>query len=114
VRALLTSKPMHEIAVPVITQAELLYGVAKRQHPPSLTARVNAFLVRVSLLPCTEDAARVYGDLNARVESSGISLAPLDMMIAAHALSVDAVLVTADRALSRLPVGMTLENWTET
>ena len=65
-------------------------------------------------MPWTEDAARVYGDLRARGESSGIRLAPLDMMIAAHALSVDAVLVTADRAFSRLPVGMTLENWTET
>ena len=113
VLARLTAVPMHSVAVSVVTQAELLYGVAKRGHPTGLSTRVHEFLVRVEVLPWTPDAAKVYGDLRASCEAAGVPLAPMDMMIAAHAKAVDAVLVTRDRAFSRVPQGLALEDWTQ-
>lgn len=105
--------PMHSVAVSVVTQAELLYGVAKRGHPTGLSTRVHEFLVRVEVLPWTPDVAQVYGDLRATCEAAGVPLAPMDMMIAAHAKAVDAVLVTRDRAFSRVQQGLSLEDWTQ-
>ena len=112
VREHLVKVPVREIAVSVITQAELLYGVAKRGYPQGLATRVQEFLIRVNVLPWTQDVAKVYGDLRASCESTGVTLAPMDMMIAAHAKTVSAILVTRDRVFSFIPDGLTLEDWT--
>ena len=114
VRERLASVPMQEVAVSVVTQAELLYGVAKRGYPEGLTTRVREFLVRVTVLPWTPDVSVVYGNLRASCEAAGVVLAPLDMMIAAHAKALDAVLVTRDRVFSLVPDGLRLEDWTTT
>lgn len=111
-RKRLASVPMQEVAVSVVTQAELLYGVAKRGYPEGLTTRVREFLVRVTVLPWTSDVSVVYGNLRASCEAAGIVLAPLDMMIAAHAKALNATLVTRDRVFSLVPDGLQLEDWT--
>lgn len=113
VRQRLASVPMHGVAVSVITEAEMLYGLAKRGHPAGLAARVREFLIRVDVLVWTREVATAYGDLRAVCEKTGITLAPLDMMIAAHAKTVGATLVSADRAFSRIPDGLKLEDWTK-
>ena len=112
VRERLVNVPLHDVAVSVVTQAELLYGVAKRGHPQGLATRVHEFLVRVNVLSWTQDVARIYGDLRASCEASGVTLAPMDMMIAAHAKAVGAILVTRDRAFGFVPNGLTLQDWT--
>jgi tRNA(fMet)-specific endonuclease VapC len=112
VRERLVKVPFREIAVSVITQAELLYGVAKRGRPQGLATRVHEFLIRVNVLPWTQDVASVYGDLRASCEAVGVTLAPMDMMIAAHAKTVNAILVTRDRVFSYIPDGLILEDWT--
>lgn len=109
----LVQVPMHSLAVSVVTQAELLYGVAKRGHPRGLSTRVHEFLVRMDVLPWTPDVARVYGDLRAACEAAGVPLAPMDMMIASHAKATGAILVTRDRAFSRVPQGLIVEDWTQ-
>lgn len=109
--ARLAQIPMNEVAISVVTEAELCYGVAKRGHPAGLAARVREFLIRVEVLPWTREEANVYGDLRASCEAAGITLAPLDMMIAAHAKAVDAILVTRDRAFSRIPGKLPQEDW---
>jgi tRNA(fMet)-specific endonuclease VapC len=107
---------MHEVAVSVITQAELLYGVAKRGHSKSPATRVHEFLTRVEILPWTVEVGAVYADLRAACEAAGTPLAPLDIMVAAHAKALSqedkAVLVTRDRAFSLVPGGLALEDWT--
>lgn len=112
VRQRLVSVPMEHVAISAITQAELHYGLAKRGHPAGLSTRVREFLVRVETLPWTTDVAEVYGDLRAACEAAGNPLAPMDMLIAAHAKAVGAVLVTRDRAFGLAAVGLTLEDWT--
>lgn len=121
VRTRLVSVPMHCVVVSVVTQAELLYGVAKRGHPAGLTMRVREFLARVSVMPWAQEVGEVYGDLRARCEAAGITLAPMDLMIAAHVKALDlassriqdrTVLVTRDRVFSRVPDELHLEDWT--
>lgn len=111
IRERLLSVPMHNVVISSVTQAELLYGLAKRSYPKGLSARIHEFLIRVDILPWNHDVATVYGDLRARCEAAGITLSPLDMMIAAHANAVDAILVTRDKAFSRIPEGLRIENW---
>jgi tRNA(fMet)-specific endonuclease VapC len=105
--------PMHSLAVSVVTQAELLYGVAKRGHPIGLTTRVHEFLARVEVMPWTSEVGKVYGTLSAACEAAGITLAPMDMMIAAHAKATGAVLVTRDKIFGRVPQGLVLEDWSQ-
>lgn len=112
VRERLAAVPMQDVAVSVVTQAELQYGVAKRGYPDGLATRVRGFLIRVTVLPWTPAVAVVYGDLRASCEAAGIVLAPMDMMIAAHAKALDAVLVTRDRVFGLVPEGLRLDDWT--
>jgi tRNA(fMet)-specific endonuclease VapC len=107
----LASLPMEEIAISAVTEGELLYGLAKRNYPPVLTERVRQFLLRVDVLSWDRDVARAYADLRASCEAKGVSLAPLDMMIAGHAVAANAVLATKDKAFSRVPEPLRLENW---
>jgi tRNA(fMet)-specific endonuclease VapC len=57
------------------------------------------------------EAAAAYGNLRAKQESMGKPLGPLDMQIAAHAIAVDAVLVSNDRAFQHVPDLRGVENW---
>jgi len=107
----LKSLPMEEIAISAVTQGELLYGLARRNYPAALTERVRQFLLRVDVLAWDHNVAQVYANLRASCEAKGVSLAPLDMMIAAHAVAADAVLVTTDKAFSRVPDPLQTENW---
>ena len=111
IRERLVSVPMHNVVISSVTQAELLYGLAKRSYPKGLSARIHEFFIRVDIFPWNHDVATVYGDLRARCEAAGITLSPLDMMIAAHANAADAILVTRDKAFGRIPEGLRIENW---
>ena len=111
VRNRLISVPIRSVTVSVITQAELLYGVAKRGNPPALAARVQAFLSRVQVLEWTADVAQRYGDLRASCEQTGVTLAPINMMIAAHASAVGAVLVTRDQVFNLVSPRLLVEDW---
>ena len=69
-------------------------------------------LREVAVRPWTQKVARVYGDLRTSCEAVAVTLAPMDMMIAAHAKAVGAILVTRDRAFSHVPDGLVLQDWT--
>lgn len=102
-----------DISLSVISQAELFYGWARRGHPAALGKLIAGFLAGVEVLPWTEAVARTYGDLRAACEAEGISLTTSDMMIAAHAKTVGAILVTRDRAFWHIRQHLAaLEDWT--
>lgn len=113
IRQRLTAVAIQQIAISVVTQAELLYGVAKRGHPKALTEAVQAFLIRVAILPWTQEVAQTYGDLRTSSEASGITLAPMDLMIASHAKATDSILVSRDKVFRQPAVGLQWEDWSE-
>ncbi len=91
--------------------AELAYGVAKSGSERNRRA-LEMFLAPLELMPFDEPAIWVYGKLRADLERRGQPIGSLDTMIAAHALSMKAVLVTNNmREFSRV-TGLQLENWT--
>ena len=99
------------IALSAITEAEIRYGLERKPGARRLREDFEDFCAAVEVLSWHSAAAQVYARLRAQLESSGKSLGSLDMLIAAHALTVGAVLVTGDKAfLQTVPV-IAIENW---
>ena len=96
----------------IIVAAELHYG-AVRKSSNRLIALVEGVLARIEVIPFSPDAERHYASLRHRLERKGTPISGNDMLIAAHALSLDATLVTANtREFARIE-GLKLENWLE-
>jgi len=102
--------PSAEICASAVTEGEVRFGLAKRPGNVPLKAAIDAFFATIDVLPWTRSTAAAYRELRADLERRGRPLAPLDMMIAAHAFEQGAVLVTTDRALLLAP-GLTCEDW---
>jgi tRNA(fMet)-specific endonuclease VapC len=103
---------INEVAcISVITEAEIHYGLAKK--PPSLTLRtvLNDFLGKIRILPWGSDEAQAYGALRFKLERIGKTLGALDMLIAAHAISTNATLVTRDKAFAQVADLRPPVNW---
>ena len=111
VRERLVKTPMAQVAISVITEAELRFGVVRRPEATRLKVVVEEFLLRVAVLPWDSDAARHYANVRATLERAGTGMGNLDLMIAAHALAADAVLVTNDRVFGRVKQ-LKIEDWT--
>lgn len=108
--AALSSRQRAHLCTSAIVAAEMRYGVAKRGSS-RLADRVDRILDTVQVLPFEPDADRIYGVIRARLEKTGTPIGPNDMLIAAHALAADCILVTDnEREFSRIP-GLRLENW---
>ncbi len=112
VRERLLKVPMSRLLISAVTEAELLYGAARKSDSVRLKTAVDEFLLRVDSLPWDSNAARRYADLRAALEISGTPMGNLDMMIAAHALAAEAILVTNDRSFRRLK-NLKIEDWTK-
>lgn len=104
--------PITSLCISAITQGELLFGLAKRPDATALHAAVREFLRRVDILPWDAATSEAYGPARAATQREGRVLAPMDLLIGSHALSIDAVLVSNDRAFAQLP-GLAVEDWTE-
>jgi len=98
------------LCISAVTEGELLCSLANRPGATQLRLIVDEFLKRVDVLPWDRDIAARYGLLRADLTRRGQLLAPLDLLIAAHALAINAVLVTSDRAFARVP-GLGIEDW---
>ena len=90
------------MCISAITQGELLFGLARRPNATALHEAVWELLRRADVLPWDATTAPVYGAARAATQREGRVLAPLDLLIGAHALSVDAVLVTNDHAFRQI------------
>ena len=97
--------------ISAVTEAELLYGIAKSPIGEQRMRLLKWFLQLVIIHPWGRDEAAVYGPLRAKQEGMGKSLGPLDMQIAAHAISVGAILLTNDKAFHHVPDLAGIENW---
>ncbi|MGA8308874.1 MAG: type II toxin-antitoxin system VapC family toxin [Terriglobales bacterium] len=112
VRERLLKVPMAEVGISAVTEAELRFGVVRKPEAVRLRAAVEEFLLRVEVLPWDSMAAQSYAQVRAALERAGEPMGNLDMMIAAQALAVQAVLVTHDRVFRRVK-GLKIEDWTK-
>ncbi len=104
--------PVSLVAVSVITEAELRYGIARRPDATKLRVLVEQFLARTTVLPWDSGAAVQYASLRSLLERAGQPIGNLDLLVAAHALAANLILVTHDRAFARIP-HLQLEDWVE-
>ena len=106
--------PAAAVVLSSVVVAEIEYGIAKsgrRQH----NRRVfDTLLSGFQVLPFDAAAARLYGPIRAELEKRGLLIGPYDIMIAAHARSIEAVLVTDNAQEFGRVAGLRIENWLAT
>ena len=101
-----------DIGISSITLAELRYGVSNSAHREKNSKALNEFIIPLEVVSYDELAARAYGDIRASLEKAGTPIGSMDMLIAAHAVSLGIPLVTNNtREFLRIP-SLNLINWT--
>ena len=101
------------VGISSITLSELEYGVQKSTLIDRNALNLLQFLTLFNVVPFDESAARIYGKIRATLERKGQLIGGMDMLIGAHSLSMNAILVTNNiREFKRID-GLQLENWTK-
>lgn len=109
--ARLQALPPGQWCISAVTCSEIRYGVARRPEAVRLHWMVKEFLRIVPILPWDAKAANRHGELRADLKARGKPIGDFDEMIAAHALTDGAVMVTDNtRHFSRV-AGLVIENW---
>ena len=109
VRAWALRTPDCTLATSVVVQCELLFGLAKH-GTPRLQAAFDVQMQNLLVLPLDEAAGAHYAKLRAHLEQAGTPIGANDTLIAAHALALNATLITADAEFRSVP-GLRVENW---
>ncbi|MBW1703545.1 MAG: type II toxin-antitoxin system VapC family toxin [Deltaproteobacteria bacterium] len=100
-----------QVGISSITFSELEYGVVKSSKPDQNQFALAQFLAPMELLSYGDEAAQHYGKLRVYLEKQGTPIGSLDMLIAAHALSVGCILVTNnEKEFNRVP-NLKIDNW---
>jgi tRNA(fMet)-specific endonuclease VapC len=101
-----------EVGISSIAASELAYGVAKSGSAKNRKA-LDMFLAPMQILPFDSQCLWFYADLRTSLEKQGLSIGPMDTLIAAQALSIDGTLVTNNiKEFMRVPK-LKLDNWFE-
>lgn len=98
------------ISTSIVVAAELRFGAAKKASP-RLTAQIESILAAIEVLPFDAPADRAYAKLRLALEQAGQPIGPNDMLIAAHALANDCVLVSANLDEFARVAGLQVVNW---
>ncbi len=103
--------PLSECVLSSVVEAELWVGVYKHANPAARRADLSEFLDLFSILAFDSAAAHHYGEIRAELEKQGRKIGPNDLLIAAHARSMDATLVTANAGEFRRVKGLKVLAW---
>jgi tRNA(fMet)-specific endonuclease VapC len=99
------------VGLSIITLAEMQYGIEKSSKPVQNQQALQQFLLPLEILDFNSAAAITYGEIRTTLERKGGLIGSLDMLIAAHAKSLGAVIVTNNtKEFERVP-GLKVENW---
>lgn len=106
--------PVHEFGISSITHAELQYGVKKSKNKNTNQKALDEFLLPLTILPFHgKRLVACYGEIRVLLESKGRTIGPLDMLIAAHALSLDLTIISNNiKEFKRIP-NLKCENWVQ-
>lgn len=108
----LRATPLEAQAVSCVSVAELLYGTRLSSRPVEARAAFDAFIRHLAVLDWNFEAAEHYAEIRADLKVRGKMIGANDLLIAAHARSLGAVLVTNNVGeFERVP-GLKVENWT--
>ena len=104
--------PVHDFGISSITHAELQYGVEKSKNKNTNQDALNEFLLPLTILPFYgEKLVTCYGEIRSLLESKGETIGPLDMLIAAHALSLNLTIISNNiKEFSRVS-NLKCESW---
>lgn len=100
-----------DVGISVITLSELQYGVEKSSNPDKNRNALQEFLFPIEILDFEVNSSVIYGQIREYLERLGTPIGGMDMLIAAHALSLNASLVTNNiKEFQRIP-NLIVENW---
>ena len=105
------SVPLEQQCISVVTLAELLYGVQVSSKKKANQEVVDLFAQHIEVLEWTPDAAKHYAEIRAGLKKKGQQLGSNNLLIAAHARSIGAVIVTNNVKDFGRVKGLKLENW---
>jgi len=111
IQARLTALSVEEVAISGIVAAELWYGVAFSQKKKQNETALKDFLDYVTVLDWPFEAGKIYGRIRADLKGKGTPIGAMDLLISAHALFLDAVLVTGNEREFQRVSDLKIENW---
>jgi len=100
-----------QIGISTITVSELNYGAAKNNLRKQNFRRLEEFLAPFEIIPYSQSAPKYYGEIRSSLENQGNVIGPLDLLIAAHALSENLTLVTNNEKEFKRIKSLKVENW---
>ena len=102
-----------EVCVSSITASELYFGVSNSRNPEKNRAALELFLAPLEVMAYDQEAGIEYGRIRTELKRLGTPIGPNDMLIAAHALSLNSVLVTNNLGEFGRVMGLQLLDWTK-
>ncbi len=100
-----------DVGVSSIVAAELWYGIAQSQRTKHNQEALKDFLRYVTVTDWPADAAPAYGKIRSHLRKKGTPIGAMDLLIAAHALAVDTVLVTNNVSEFKRVPKLKIEKW---
>jgi len=104
---------LSDVCISSITLSELEYGVEKSGRRDRNKIALANFIAPIGVIDYDDLAAAQYGKIRTSLEKNGMTIGALDMLIAAHALARDLILVTNNEREFKRVSGLTIENWFE-
>lgn len=102
---------MDQVCLSVVSYAELLFGTEHSSDPKRNRDVLDDFIRHLTVQDWDASAAEHYAAIRHKLESAGTPIGAMDMMIAAHARSMGAVLVTNNEKHFGRVNGLKLANW---
>lgn len=100
-----------QLCISVVTFAELIYGVKRSSSVKINRPIIDEFVSHLEIVKWDEAAAEHYGDIRVELEAKGSNIGANDMMIAAHARSLDRPIVTNNTKHFKQVPKLKVENW---